>query len=66
MEIILKVEGMSCSHCEKAVSDAVLKLSGVTEVVISLSEKTVKVLGENLNKALIETTIDNQGYEVVS
>ncbi|MEA5146597.1 MAG: cation transporter, partial [Candidatus Limiplasma sp.] len=40
---ILKVEGMSCEHCVKAVTMAVKALQGVTDVSVSLAEKTVAV-----------------------
>ncbi|MFA9381550.1 MAG: cation transporter, partial [Acetanaerobacterium sp.] len=33
--IVLKVEGMSCSHCEKAIMNAVNALDGVSEVTVS-------------------------------
>lgn len=42
-KITLNVEGMSCSHCEKAVKDAVGELAGVANVDVSLAEKTVVV-----------------------
>ena len=38
---ILKVEGMSCEHCVKAVTDAVSALPGLAEVRVVLKEGTV-------------------------
>jgi len=42
-KITLNVEGMSCSHCENAVKNAVGELDGVASVNVSLDEKTVVV-----------------------
>ena len=65
-QTILHVEGMSCSHCEKAVQKALLTLDGVQEVRVNLSEKTVTVLaGEKVTEAAMKQVIENQGYDVV-
>ena len=36
----LKVEGMSCEHCVKAVTGAISGVSGVTDVAVSLQDGT--------------------------
>ena len=62
----LKVEGMSCSHCENAVKKAVGALNGVESVNIDLINKKVLV-DFNPEKVSIETikdTIVDQGYEI--
>ena len=65
--VILKVEGMSCSHCENAVKKAVGTLSGVDKVTVSLDAKTAVVDYDaskiSLNK--IKEAIEDQGYDVV-
>jgi len=65
--IILNVEGMSCSHCENAVKKAVGSLSGVSNVTVSLKEKTVTVEYDSskVSKADIKIAIEEQGYDVV-
>ena len=63
---MLKVEGMSCNHCVKAVESSVGELSGVNAVSVNLNEGLVKV-EYNANKVTLETikeTIDEQGYDV--
>ncbi|MBK5245446.1 MAG: heavy-metal-associated domain-containing protein, partial [Eubacteriaceae bacterium] len=40
-KLTLNVEGMSCSHCEKAVKNAVGALDGVASVDVDLAQKTV-------------------------
>jgi copper chaperone len=42
-EVTLKVAGMSCKHCQKAVEDALKNLEGVKDVQINLEQGIVKV-----------------------
>jgi len=66
MQTVLKVEGMSCSHCEGVVKNAVAAISGVAEVTVDLSAKTVSVVhDENVAVACIQETIEDQGFDVV-
>jgi len=65
-KVLLNVEGMSCSHCEKAVMKAVGALSGVKSVEVNLKDKTVTV-EHDPNKATLEQIkheIEEQGYDV--
>jgi copper chaperone len=66
--IILKVEGMSCGHCENRVKKAVGNLTGVGSVTVSLADKTVAVeLDPSLiAETKIRETIEHEGYDVVS
>jgi copper chaperone len=62
----LNVEGMSCQHCVRAVTDAVNALAGVSAVNVSLEKKLVTV-GYDPGKVsldLIRTAIEDQGYSV--
>jgi len=62
-----KVEGMSCSHCEKAVKNALNELSGVSNTEVDLNGKTVTVqydIDVVAEKKLIEA-IEEAGYDVV-
>ncbi|NLC11032.1 MAG: heavy-metal-associated domain-containing protein [Firmicutes bacterium] len=36
--IVLRIEGMSCKHCQAAVEDALKKLEGVESVKVDLKE----------------------------
>jgi len=65
-KLILNVEGMSCSHCENRVKNAVGALSGVSNVVVSLSEKTVSVEIDPsaVTEKQVKAAIEEQGYEV--
>ncbi|EOR24147.1 copper chaperone CopZ [Cytobacillus oceanisediminis] len=64
--VTLKVEGMSCNHCVKAVEGSVGELAGVSDVKVNLKEGLVDV-SFNANEVALETikeTIDEQGYDV--
>jgi copper chaperone len=65
--VILKIEGMSCSHCENAVKGAVGALEGVDKVTVSLKEKTVTVDYDSsrVSPEQMKAVIEGQGYEVL-
>lgn len=64
--IALSVEGMSCSHCENAVKNAVSALNGVENVIVDLHAKKVIVEfdAEKVLVDIIKGTIEDQGYTV--
>lgn len=64
--VVLNVNGMSCSHCENAVKKAVGALDGVDKVTVSLENKTVEVAfdGSKVSLENIKSEIEDQGYEV--
>lgn len=67
MEVILKVEGMSCGHCEKAVTDALTAIDGVNEVKVDLTSGDVEVDYNESFVTILQLTeaIEDQGYDVV-
>lgn len=67
MEMVIKVEGMTCNHCKMAVEGAVKKLGGVLDAKVSLEDKNVTV---TLNEGEVtfeqmKAAIEDQGYDVV-
>ena len=64
---VLKVEGMSCEHCVKAVKNAVGALSGSGNVNVDLKAKTVTVEHDPniLPIDFIKSEIEDQGYNVL-
>ena len=65
-DVIIKVKGMTCGHCEKAVHDAVTGVNGVTKVSVNLEKGEVKVSYdtsitgiENIKEAILAS-----GYKV--
>ncbi len=65
-KVTLKVSGMSCGHCVKAVEGSVGELSGVSTVTVNLNEGTVDVEfnASEVSLEAIKETIDDQGYDV--
>jgi Cu+-exporting ATPase len=62
--MIIKVEGMMCKHCEKKVFDTVSAIEGVKEVSINLKKKTVTV-NNDADYEKIKDAIIGAGYEVI-
>jgi copper chaperone len=63
---VLNVEGMSCEHCVKAVTNAVGALPGVAGVSVDLAGKTVAMEYDPAQTPLdkIKGEIEDQGYDV--
>ena len=57
------VPGMSCGHCEAAVTKEISALAGVEGVVVDLDSKRVEVTGSDLDDAAIRSAIEEAGYE---
>jgi copper chaperone len=61
--IELKIEGMSCGHCKKAVEQALASVPGVERVVeVSVERGSARVEGEVDPRALIAAIVD-EGYQ---
>jgi len=65
-KILLNVEGMSCSHCVKAVTNAVEGLNGVKFVEVNLESKTASIEydAEKITPELIKKAIEEEGYDI--
>ncbi|MGD9931343.1 MAG: SO_0444 family Cu/Zn efflux transporter [Mangrovibacterium sp.] len=59
----LKVEGMTCSHCEASVTRNLLKLDGIEEVIADRNTSAVKIAGNKINLGEIEKIIAEIGYQ---
>lgn len=68
MTTVLKVDGMSCEHCVKAVTKAAGSLPGVESVAVDLKGKTVTVEYDPDKTPLekIKSEIEEQGYEIIA
>lgn len=64
---LLQVEGMSCSHCVRAVQEAVEELKGTFEVKVDLDKKSVSFqMDDQLqNLETVKLAIEDAGYDVV-
>ena len=64
MMITLKIEGMSCPHCQKHVSDALNALSGVTAEV-NLQNNAAYITSDNpINTEELVKVVEDAGYQV--
>ena len=63
MNQIFTVEGMTCGHCEKAVTKALLSLDAQAKVVIDRTHNSVQVASEKSREALAQAIAD-EGYRV--
>jgi copper chaperone len=61
--IELKIEGMNCGHCKKAVEQALASVPGVERVVeVSVERGSARVDGDADPRALITAVVD-EGYQ---
>lgn len=67
MRKTIKINGMMCGHCVSRVTDSLTKIDGVISADVSLEEKQAIVeVKENVTDEMLKSTIENDGYEVVS
>ncbi len=64
--ITLKVGGMTCSHCEKRVHDAISKIEGVSKAEVNLKDglATVEYDPEKTDEGEIKSAVVKVGYAV--
>ena len=65
MNQIFTVEGMTCGHCEKAVTKALLALDAQAKVVIDRAQNKVQVESDKTREALAQAIAD-EGYRVAA
>jgi len=59
------VVGMTCSHCEHAITTEILRLPGVTAAIADADAGTVDVeCRRDLDVAEVAAAIDEAGYEL--
>lgn len=57
------VTGMTCSHCERAITAEVTRLPGVTEVKVDIPAGRVSVAAEGVESSAVIEAIDEAGYQ---
>jgi copper chaperone len=65
MNRFFTVEGMTCGHCEKAVTKALLALDAQAKVVIDRTQNLVQVDSKQSRQALAQAIAD-EGYRVTT
>lgn len=62
----LKIEGMTCDHCKKAVDGALRNLQGVQEVKVDVAKGIADVTYNNseVTADSMKEAVEEQGYDV--
>ena len=63
MKQVFDVQGMSCNHCVKAVTQAVQHLDPQAQVQVDLSGQKVEVKSTQTREAIAQAIAD-EGYQV--
>ncbi len=60
------VDGMSCGHCTAAVTTAVKNLKGISDVTVTLADKTAAVVYDDslISRETIIMAIEEEGFSV--
>ena len=61
--IELKVDGMTCDHCVRAVTEAISGVDGVTNTSVDLDAGAATLTGEGVDLAAVVAAIVEEGYE---
>ena len=61
--IRLKVTGMTCEHCEKAVEQALSRVAGVDQVVEVDRERNLAVVDGRAEEDALLAAVREEGYE---
>ena len=64
----IKIDGMTCQHCVKTVTDVMMDIDGVSQVKVNLKkgEARLKFERDRLDLESLETAIVTAGFEFVS
>ena len=65
MNQIFTVEGMTCGHCEKAVTRALITVDTQAKVVIDRLQNKVQVDSEK-ERSVLAQAINEEGYQVIA
>ncbi len=65
-EIELKIQGMTCQHCVRTVTNALSSVEGVSRVEVSLEEGKARVeLERDVPFEELKKAVEEWGYRVV-
>jgi len=59
-----KIQGMSCSHCERAVQESIKNISGVKKISVSAAKGNAVVSGAGISVDAIYSAVKEAGYSV--
>jgi copper chaperone len=61
----LSIEGMTCSHCQSAVKQALERVEGVETAEVDLARGIATIQGEAVQASLI-AAVEEEGYQASS
>lgn len=65
MKTIINIDGMSCMHCAKNVTDKLNSIDGISSTTVNLEEKNATVESSDpIDESLVTKTITDAGYTV--
>lgn len=66
-EKVLKVRGMFGEHCKRAITDALMNVNGVSDVVVKEKEGTISFIYDSRKETLlaVKDAISDEGYDVI-
>lgn len=62
--IMMKVNGMSCGHCVRAITKVLIELDNTAKVQIDIASQTVRFDGDADQEEVV-LAIQDAGYDVV-
>ena len=65
MNQLFKVEGMTCAHCEKAITQAVLALDAQARIVIDRTVNRVEI-DSTVERDTLAQAMADEGYRVTA
>lgn len=66
MKKTITIEGMSCSHCTRAVEKALSRIDGVVSVKADLAGKKAEVeLGQAVADDILRAAVENEDFQVI-
>jgi copper chaperone len=66
MSTVYEIQGMSCEHCVRSVTEEVGEVAGVRAVDVDLAAGRMVVHGEDVDDAAVRAAVDEAGYEVAA
>lgn len=65
-QVTLHITGMTCAHCQSAVTKALSELDGVDQVAVDLDKGTAEVTYDSskVNREKMKEAVEEQGYDV--
>lgn len=65
-KIIIKINGMSCSHCAKRVEDALKEIDNIKKVKVNLDDNTAIIsYKDEIDLDLVKNKINDLDYEYI-